>query len=213
MRRLSLILAITTALVAPAVAQPTAWTDPVALPSRGVEAVMRTASGPFRLKAVMVDNEATRVRGLAGRSLAEGETLIYDFGEQKPVRMWTRDDRVPLDMAFVGEDGIVAYMRHDLPPASETPIPSRVPVRYVFELAAGSLAKAGVAVGDAVEISGPERRRVRRDPPPEAVQAPATAPVATPTSTPDPVLAPEPVPEPEPLPVPEPVPIPEPVQR
>jgi len=163
----------------------TAWSEPA--PRAVVSITFRTAAAPVRVRALVADTEEARVRGLAGRALGPGEGLLYDFGEQKPVRMWTRDDSVPLDMAFLGEEGVVSFMRRDLRPGDATPVPSGVPVRYVLELQAGTLAASGIAAGDAVEIEA--ARDVRSDP----GQTPAAAlppEAAAPETSKEPISAP-----------------------
>jgi uncharacterized membrane protein (UPF0127 family) len=194
--RPALSLCLTLAAVAHASAGGTAWSDPTPRPVATV--TIRSGSAPLRVVASVADTEKARVRGLAGRTLTAGEGILYDFGDRRPVRMWTKDDRVPLDMAFLGDEGVVAYMRHDLAPGDETPVHSRVPVRYVLEVPAGTLEGAGVKVGDAVEIALSARD-------PAALPVPAEPVAAPPASVPIPEApqVPEVPAEPVPLPLPE----------
>jgi uncharacterized membrane protein (UPF0127 family) len=64
--------------------------------------------------------------------------------------MWMRNTFIPLDMLFIEADGRIARIVADTEPLSDAVIGSGGPVRAVLELAGGSSAELGIAVGDRV---------------------------------------------------------------
>lgn len=88
-------------------------------------------------------------RGLMFReAMAADRGMLFDFGVTRPVAMWMRNTRLPLDMLFVDAAGTVAGVAADAVPYSETVIPSPRPVRFVLELNAGTARRLGIAAGD-----------------------------------------------------------------
>lgn len=146
-RLLALLLCLA---ASPALAADSGWRDPT--PPTTTEVSIRSQAGQATFSVLVADTEEARVRGLAGRAPGPNEGILYDFGTPAPVRMWTRHDKAPLDMAFIGQEGAVSFVRKDLGPGDATPVQSPVPVRFVLEVPAGTLDRYGITVGDAVAI-------------------------------------------------------------
>jgi len=97
---------------------------------------------------------ATRTRGLMGRKvLPARHGMWFDFGAPVAVQMWMKDTPLPLDMAFVDAHGRIVHIAADTVPFSLTRLVAPQPVRYVLELAAGSLAAAAVSPGARVVLT------------------------------------------------------------
>ena len=98
-----------------------------------------------------------RRQGLMFREqLGEREGMLFVFEEEQTVSFWMRDTPLPLSIAFIDSRGVIVHMA-DMVPYSEAPVPSRFPVRYALEVNKGALERAGVEVGDLVEL--PDRVR------------------------------------------------------
>ena len=98
-----------------------------------------------------------RRQGLMFREkLGEREGMLFVFDEEQTVSFWMRDTPLPLSIAFIDNRGVIVHVA-DMVPYSEAPVPSRYPVRYALEVNKGALERAGIEVGDLVEL--PDRVR------------------------------------------------------
>lgn len=92
-----------------------------------------------------------RSRGLMFReSLAADAGMLFIFEAARPVSFWMKNTLIPLDMLFIAPDGRIATIAAMTTPHSEQPVPSGVPVLGVLEVAGGTAAHLGIAVGDRV---------------------------------------------------------------
>jgi uncharacterized membrane protein (UPF0127 family) len=62
-----------------------------------------------------------------------------------------RNTFIPLDMVFVGADGVVKTIHANARPHDVTSIPSEVPVQFVLEIPGGRSAVIGLQPGDTME--------------------------------------------------------------
>jgi hypothetical protein len=76
--------------------------------------------------------------------------MLFDFQDEQHVAFWMRNTLIPLDMIFIGADGVVRRVHARAVPHDETTIPSGVPVRAVLEIAGGEAARLGIRPGDRV---------------------------------------------------------------
>lgn len=97
---------------------------------------------------------AARSRGLMGRgALPARHGMWFDFGAPAAVQMWMKDTPLSLDMAFIDTGGRLVHIVADTVPFSLTRLAAPRPVRYVLEVAAGSLAAAAIAAGARVVLT------------------------------------------------------------
>ncbi|MCS6877519.1 MAG: DUF192 domain-containing protein, partial [Geminicoccaceae bacterium] len=90
-------------------------------------------------------------RGLMFRTeLPERQGMLFDFGTEQPVFFWMRNTFIPLDMLFIGADGVIRHLHENAVPLSEEIIPSRYPVRAVLEINGGLARRLGIRAGDRV---------------------------------------------------------------
>jgi uncharacterized protein len=101
---------------------------------------------------------AEREHGLMDRkSVPEHTGMIFVFDADGPVEFWMKNTLVPLDMVFVGENGIVRRVYANVavvsPNLSDDQIP-REPgtAKYVIELAAGEAARDGIVPGTTLDL-------------------------------------------------------------
>jgi uncharacterized membrane protein (UPF0127 family) len=95
-----------------------------------------------------------RAQGLMHRrSMCETCGMLFNFQQARGVSMWMKNTLIPLDVAFIREDGFIvnieAMQPHDLTTTS-----SLGKVLYAWEMNQGWFAKNGVSVGDTVKIKG-----------------------------------------------------------
>jgi hypothetical protein len=84
-------------------------------------------------------------------SLPERGGMIFDFGAPRVTGMWMLNTRIPLDMLFVDETGLVVAVAHETVPHSTRSVSAGVRVKSVIELAGGQARALGLAPGDRVE--------------------------------------------------------------
>ncbi|MDZ7727839.1 MAG: DUF192 domain-containing protein [Dehalococcoidia bacterium] len=93
-----------------------------------------------------------RQRGLMFREeLGEDDGMLFLFPGQSSTGFWMRNTYVPLDIAYLGEDGTVQEIRHGVPESEEVLTPEE-PYRYVLEVNRGWFEENGFGVGDRVVI-------------------------------------------------------------
>ena len=120
------------------------------LPSDPTPLVVDTASGEKSFTIEVADDVAERSAGLMFReSMDDDHGMLFVFPQTQPVGFWMKNTPMPLDLIFIGQDGVI---RDILPgePFSEALVAPDEPVRFVFELKAGTAARAGIKAGDKV---------------------------------------------------------------
>jgi uncharacterized membrane protein (UPF0127 family) len=83
--------------------------------------------------------------------LAPDAGMLFDYGTEQLASFWMQNTLIPLDMIFVGADGVVKTIHVNARPMDTTSIPSGVPVRFVLEIPGGRSQEIGLAVGDRME--------------------------------------------------------------
>jgi uncharacterized membrane protein (UPF0127 family) len=106
-----------------------------------------------RLEVAATD--ATRTKGLMFRqALAEGDGMLFVFGESTDHGFWMKNTFIPLDMIFIGDDLRVVGVHARAVPQSTDAITVGAPSRYVLEVPGGWAERHGVARGTQVELRG-----------------------------------------------------------
>ena len=99
---------------------------------------------------------AQQATGLMFReALSRDQGMFFPFDPPRPVRFWMRNVTISLDMVFVRNERVVA-ISPDVPPCTTPTCPTYGPentaVDGVIELAGGTAARFGIAVGDRAEF-------------------------------------------------------------
>ena len=102
---------------------------------------------------VVLDGMAVHADGRAmyRRDLAPGRGMLFDFGREIYISMWMRNTFISLDMLFIGADGRIGFIRERTTPQSLDTIEAPERNRAVLEVAAGTVARLGIRVGDRVD--------------------------------------------------------------
>ena len=110
---------------------------------------VRLGSGVFGLDKA--DTEATRTQGLSGvKKLGPNEGMLFVFDTNDTHGIWMKDMNIPLDIIWLNESKKVVYIVKNAPPEDvvKTIYSPKDAARYVIELSAGSVQKAGIKTGD-----------------------------------------------------------------
>ncbi len=107
---------------------------------------LRLGQARFRVEVAMTPEESAL--GLMYRRQLEPDAgMIFVFEEQRHLRFWMKNTYIPLSIAFIDQRGQIVDIQ-DMQPLDETVIESARPARYAVEVNQGALEKAGVRVGD-----------------------------------------------------------------
>lgn len=85
------------------------------------------------------------------RHLEPDAGMIFVFPDQRYLRFWMKNTYIPLSIAFIDQRGYIVDLR-DMQPLDETVIESSRPAQYAVEVNQGAYAKAGVKVGDRMNL-------------------------------------------------------------
>ncbi len=116
------------------------------------EPTVRIGRGEWTVELALTPE--ARYRGLSGRaSIPPGTGMLFLYPGARRMDFCMRDCLVPIDIAFIGPDKrVVAMYTMEIDPSGERSWSSGEPARWVLEVAAGALEKAGVRVGSAVSF-------------------------------------------------------------
>jgi len=90
--------------------------------------------GGQQLRLYIADTDEERAAGLKGfDGLANGEAMLFIYPDSKPRTFVMRDVAFPIDVVFIGEDGLVAAVE-PLDPGESRTVQSPGPSTYVLEL-------------------------------------------------------------------------------
>jgi uncharacterized membrane protein (UPF0127 family) len=154
MNRRTLLASGLLALLAVAVAGWTLWPSPsvatgtpMVLPTHETPLVAHTSGGDVAFTIEVADEVSERSAGLMFRqTMADDHGMLFVFEEPQPVGFWMKNTPMPLDLLFIGQNGVVRSIAQG-EPMSEALIASREPVRFVLELKAGTSERVGIVPG------------------------------------------------------------------
>ncbi|MGB0960257.1 MAG: DUF192 domain-containing protein [Halocynthiibacter sp.] len=110
-----------------------------------------TADDTHIFSAEIANTFADRQKGLMfRREIAPDFAMLFVMGKTAPVAFWMKNTYVPLDLLFVDAKGVIQTVHQNARPHDLSLIPSRVPVAYVVEIAAGQVQARNIQHGDRV---------------------------------------------------------------
>jgi uncharacterized membrane protein (UPF0127 family) len=95
-------------------------------------------------------SEQQRIGLMFRKELPDGEGMLFDFGQSRPVAMWMENTIVSLDMIFIRADGTIANIAKATTPFSRATVESQGYVKAVLEVVAGTADRYGINAGDKV---------------------------------------------------------------
>ena len=115
------------------------------------------AAGVVEVAVEVVSTPQAVARGLMYRTeLADGRGMLFVFPEEKDHRFWMKNTLIPLDIIFIGGDGVIVGIHRDARPLSTPSGGLARPPRWVHEVPGGGPARRGVAAGQRVELPAGE---------------------------------------------------------
>ncbi len=84
------------------------------------------------------------------REMPADHGMLFVYQKPQQASMWMKNTFLSLDMLFIDEKGRIVQIIPSTTPLSEDNISSKIPVKAVLELLAGTCHKKRIAVGDIV---------------------------------------------------------------
>jgi uncharacterized membrane protein (UPF0127 family) len=107
--------------------------------------------GKTPLHVEVVDTLEKQERGLMFRqSMPENEGMLFVYKEPQEMSFWMRNTFIPLDIVFVGADGIILNIHQARPLDESVLYPSAGSAKYVIETNQGWFSRHGIRPGDRV---------------------------------------------------------------
>ncbi len=112
-----------------------------------------TASGArVQLEAEIADKPQTREKGFMFRkNIPDGTGMLFIFEEDKVLRFWMKNTPSPLSIAYIDYKGEIKDIL-DMKPFDLRDVSSSAYVRYALEVPQGWFGRAGVNVGDKLDL-------------------------------------------------------------
>ena len=106
-----------------------------------------------RFDAELAVNPAQHSLGLMFRKeIAANYVMVFDFGHPRDGSMWMKNTFVSLDMLFADKSRKIVFIEENTSPLSEEVISSPKQIRYVLEVAAGTVQRLGIKIGDSFTL-------------------------------------------------------------
>jgi len=87
--------------------------------------------------------------GSEGQVIQRG--MLFIFPSEQPLGFWMLNTIIPLDIAYIRQDGVIVNT-YTMAPLETRIYPSSAPAIYALEVQAGIFADLGIGPGDRVEI-------------------------------------------------------------
>ncbi|TYP81451.1 hypothetical protein BD830_105113 [Maritimibacter alkaliphilus HTCC2654] len=109
---------------------------------------LRGTFGTARFSVEIADDDAERAQGLMFReSLPSGQGMLFIYESPRPASFWMKNTLIPLDMIFVGADGVVRNVHENAVPGDLTPIRGGDDILAVLEIRGGLAGAIGIEAG------------------------------------------------------------------
>ena len=83
--------------------------------------------------------------------MAPDAGMLFLYPTARETTFWMKNTLLPLDMLFIGDDGVIHHIAERTVPLSTNPIPSRGPTLMVLEVNGGTCDRLGIAPGDRLD--------------------------------------------------------------
>ena len=93
-------------------------------------------------------------------NLPDGEGMLFVFADATPRAFYMRNTLVPLSLAYIDPDGVIAEI-HDLQPRNEISVPSKAEnIQFVLEVPQGWFARHQIVPGTVVRSQYGELKKI-----------------------------------------------------
>ncbi len=109
---------------------------------------LRGDFGTARFTVEIADDDAERAQGLMFReSLPSGQGMLFIYEAPRTASFWMKNTLIPLDMIFVGADGVVDSVHENAVPGDLSPIYGGDEILAVLEIRGGLAGAIGIEPG------------------------------------------------------------------
>mgnify|MGYP003597144654 FL=1 len=151
-KRIPALLVAAALAVALALAQGLAWAKEPAKGSK-TSPLKKILVGKTPLWVEVAETLEKQERGLMFRSsLPENEGMLFVYKEPIEMSFWMRNTFIPLDIAFIGADGVILNIHRARPLDESVLYRSAGAAKYVIETNQGWFARHGLGPGDKVTL-------------------------------------------------------------
>ena len=113
--------------------------------------MIKTSRGDIRFMVEVANTPEDLKTGLMYRTnLGFNSGMIFNIYPVRPMTMWMKNTKIPLDMLFIGPDASIIMIKENAEPMSEEHIICKEPVRAVIEINAGQVKRHDIKIGDKV---------------------------------------------------------------
>jgi uncharacterized membrane protein (UPF0127 family) len=131
-----------------------AGADEKAQPALPIKEYIITGSDgkEIKIKAEIAATGEERAKGLMFRkTLKDGAGMLFVFPSDRVLSFYMKNTIIPLSIAFINKDGVIAEI-HDMEPLNLRSVQSSRSLRYALEVPQGWFARTGIAVGDTIRL-------------------------------------------------------------
>lgn len=123
-----------------------------------IEASIEKKNSTYKMILEIADTPKKRARGLMARKfMPENTGMIFIKDYPQIISMWMKNTPLPLDMAFIDEEGRIFQIIRNAEPFSSRRLTSEKAAIAVIEIVSGSKAAQNLKIGDFV-IAEPLRK-------------------------------------------------------
>ena len=128
-----------------------AWAGQAVAQCAEPRADLRGDWGTARFNIEIADEPEEVQRGLMFReSMPANAGMLFIYDRPQLVGFWMKNTLIPLDMVFVGADGVVRKVHENAIPGDETTIIGGTDIQYVIEINGGMAGMLGIGPGTEV---------------------------------------------------------------
>ena len=107
-------------------------------------------AGIYQIQAEVASTPASRQLGLMHRVYLPAEHgMLFVFENKELHCFWMRNTKIPLSIAFIGDDGKIVNIEEMQPMSDDNHCPA-APVRYALEMNQGWFSKKGLNAGNVI---------------------------------------------------------------
>ena len=108
--------------------------------------------GTARFRIAVADTVPERAQGLMNvEEMPRMVGMLFVYDRPQRVSFWMENTLIPLDMVFIGADGVVRHVHENAIPMDRTPIfGGSNDIQYVLEINGGLSSEFGIAPGTEV---------------------------------------------------------------
>jgi uncharacterized membrane protein (UPF0127 family) len=118
------------------------------------ELVIKCGGNELPIIAEIARSPAQHEQGLMYRKeLKDGYGMLFVFDRDTTMSFWMKNTLIPLSIAYIAYDGRILEI-YDMEPGNLNPVHSRRSARFALEVPQGWFSRAGIKIGDRLDISG-----------------------------------------------------------